>query len=140
VSAEGIVGWLWGNAQTAAVVMLALAAAGILIRTGYLVALALADLRLRWRGGDAAGQLADWLSGGRGGPGGHSLLYTSYLQSDAWRARRERTLMLAGGTCQRCGRARAREAHHLTYDRLTREKDADLLAVCVPCHRQLHGR
>ena len=112
------------------------------MRVGYLVALAVADLRLRWRGGDAAGQLADWLSqgvpGGRGGR--HSALYETYLQTDAWRARRERTLLLAGYTCQRCGRAKATDAHHLTYDRLGRERDGDLLALCEPCHGALHGR
>jgi HNH endonuclease len=140
VTVEGAIGWVWRNAETTAVVFLVLAGAGLLVRVGYLVALALADLRLRWRGGDAAGQLADWLSGGRGGPGGHSLLYTTYLQSDAWRARRERTLLLAGGVCQRCGRERATDAHHKHYRTLGRERDGDLEALCPACHAQLHGR
>jgi hypothetical protein len=142
VTGEGLVGWLWRNAEAVAPVGLGLAALLLVVRVGYLVALAVADLRLRWWGGDAAGQLADWLSdGGRRGPGGrHSALYTTYLQTDAWRARRERTLLLAGYTCQRCGRAKATDAHHLTYDRLGRERDGDLLALCEPCHGALHGR
>jgi hypothetical protein len=142
VGIEGPVGWLWRNAETVAPAALALAALLLVVRVGYLVALAVADLRLRWRGGDAAGQLADWLSqgvpGARGGR--HSALYTTYLQTDAWRARRERTLLLAGYTCQHCGRAKATDAHHLTYDRLGCERDGDLLALCEPCHGALHGR
>ena len=64
----------------------------LLVRVAYLAAVALADLRLRWRGGDAAGELADWLS--EGAPGGrrsdgrrHSVLYETYLQTPAWRER-----------------------------------------------------
>jgi 5-methylcytosine-specific restriction endonuclease McrA len=64
--------------------------------------------------------------------------YVSYMQSDAWRARRARTLMLAGSACQRCG-ARVTAAHHQTYDRLGHERDADLEALCPGCHAAAHG-
>ena len=40
--------------------------------------------------------------------------------------------MLAGYACQRCGRAKATDAHHLTYERLGRERDGDLLARARP--------
>ena len=138
MTAEGAVGWLWANSSTLALVTLIAAALVILVRVGYLVALALADLRLHWRGGDAAGALADWL--GARGAGGHTAFYDAYLQSDAWRARRARCLQLAGGVCQDCGRKRATDAHHLTYERLGDERPEDLLAVCEPCHNRLHGR
>jgi 5-methylcytosine-specific restriction endonuclease McrA len=67
-------------------------------------------------------------------------VYATYMASPQWRARSQRTLLLAGGTCQRCGRAPAREAHHLTYDRLGFERDDDLQALCKACHRAAHGR
>jgi hypothetical protein len=138
VTAEGAVGWLWAHSSTVALVTLSVAAVGLLVRVGYLVALALADLRLHWRGGDAAGALADWL--GARGAGGHTAFYDAYLQSDAWRAKRARVLQLAGGVCQDCGRARATDAHHLTYARLGAERPEDLRALCPRCHARAHGR
>jgi hypothetical protein len=134
----GVVGWLLEHGAVAFWVVVAVATAIVLVRVAYNVALAWADLRLRHRAGDAAGALTDWL--GARGPDGRSAFYHAYLASPEWAARSKRTLTLAGGTCQRCGRARAREAHHLTYERLGHEADADLLAVCVPCHLALHGR
>ena len=137
--------WFWAHAEQLVFPLAAIVALLLLVRVAYLAAVALADLRLRWRGGDAAGQLADWLSegaaGGRRGDGRrHSVLYETYLQTPAWRERRGRTLMLAGYACQRCGRAKATDAHHLTYERLGRERDGDLLALCEACHGALHGR
>jgi hypothetical protein len=134
----GVVGWLLAHGEQLVWPAFWLALAVVLSRVAYNAALAWADLRLRWRGGDAAGALTDWL--GARGTRGRTRLYEAYMQSPEWAERRARTLMLAGGLCQACGRARAREAHHLTYDRLGREPDADPIAVCPRCHRQLHGR
>jgi hypothetical protein len=49
-----------------------------------------------------------------------------------------RTSTRAGGICQQCGKARATDAHHLTYVRLGFEEDKDLRALCAACHRLAH--
>jgi hypothetical protein len=134
----GVASWLLEHGPTLAPWVLALAFLVVLARIGYSVALAWSDLRLRHRLGGTAGAATDWLRDR--GPEGRSGLYRAYMASPQWAERRGRTLMLAGGTCQRCGQRRATEAHHLTYDRLGRERDQDLLALCGPCHQALHGR
>jgi hypothetical protein len=137
-------GFLWEHAEATFYVLVGVVVLIVLARVGYNVALAWADLRLRHRLGDATGAATDWLSPGareKGGPGGrHSAVYQWYMQSPQWAARRERTLMLAGGTCQKCGRERATDAHHKHYRTLGFERDGDLLAVCGACHRRLHSR
>ena len=133
-----VVGWLLEHGATTFWLLFVGAIALALGRLAYVVVLAWSDLRLRHRAGNAAGAIADVL--GARGADGRSGLYTAYMSSPEWAERRGRTLMLAGGTCQRCGQRRATEAHHLTYDRLGRERDGDLLAVCAPCHQRLHGR
>jgi phage terminase large subunit GpA-like protein len=42
--------------------------------------------------------------------------------------------------CEHCGERRAVQAHHLTYERLGDELLTDLLAVCLECHEEIHGR
>jgi hypothetical protein len=66
-------------------------------------------------------------------------MYQTYRQLPAWAARRQRTLMLAGGAYQRCG-GRAVDAHHRRYRTLGHERDGDLEALCTHCHAQAHGR
>lgn len=134
-AAGGVLGWLFAHGQAALVAVVAAAVVVVAVRLGYTVAHALVDLRLRHRAGDAAGALADYL---QGDAAGRSPEYVSYLQTDAWRERRARTLMLAGGSCQRCG-ARASDAHHRHYRTLGRERDADLEALCPGCHRRAHA-
>src|SRR5215204_37552 len=51
----GVVSWLLEHGTAAFWVIVAVAAAVVLARLAYVVALAWADLRLRWRGGDALG-------------------------------------------------------------------------------------
>jgi 5-methylcytosine-specific restriction endonuclease McrA len=64
--------------------------------------------------------------------------YSGYLRSPPWQARRRRTIALAGGMCQHCGRRRAVQVHHLTYKRVGRERDRDLVALCWSCHQRAH--
>lgn len=132
-----VLGWLVAHGEATMVVLGVLVVVVVAGRAAYSVAWLWHDLRLRRHGADAAGALAAYLGRDAGGRSGE---YRSYMASPAWAERRARTLMLAGGTCQRCGAARATEAHHLTYDRLTRERDSDLLALCSRCHHALHGR
>ena len=131
-------GWWWRHADALFWVALALAVLVVGGATAYRVADARATLKLKRGGAGAAEAFTRWL--GARGPDGLTGLYRAYLVSPQWAERSRRTILLAGGTCQRCGRRTATQAHHLTYDRLTRERDADLLAVCKPCHDALHGR
>ncbi|HVG96165.1 MAG TPA: hypothetical protein VNK05_04665 [Chloroflexota bacterium] len=123
-AAAGVLGWLFAHGAAVLVVVVALTALVVVARAGYTVAAAWTDLRLRHRAGDAAGRSGEYLT---------------YLQADAWRARRARTLLLAGGACQRCGR-RATDAHHKTYERLGNERDGDREALCGGCHDRRRGR
>lgn len=64
--------------------------------------------------------------------------YHRYLETPAWKAKRDRVMRRAGGTCEACGVARATEVHHLTYERVFEEPLFDLVAICGPCHRRIH--
>jgi len=62
-----------------------------------------------------------------------------YLPSEHWtetsrRVRGERPW------CEVCQDARSQNVHHLSYDRLWRERDEDLQAICRPCHERTHSR
>ena len=82
--------------------------------------------------------------------------YEQYLASPQWRLRRERALRLAFYRCQSpvcpdhqarlltdaelASRSRYRlEVHHLTYARVGRELDDDLIVLCADCHAAIHG-
>lgn len=69
--------------------------------------------------------------------------YNAYLNSEHWQELREKVLYRDGFRCQLnlwgCTRA-ATQVHHLTYERVTREKMSDLTSVCKNCHEQQHER
>jgi hypothetical protein len=66
---------------------------------------------------------------------------TQYLRSAHWLDRRRRYFAAGHLYCERpgCWR-RAADVHHRNYWRLGQEADGDLMAVCRPCHDELHGR
>ena len=43
-------------------------------------------------------------------------------------------------TCEKCGKRRATEVHHLTYLRVFNELPSDLMALCRQCHAEVHWR
>lgn len=62
-------------------------------------------------------------------------VYRTYLASEAWALLCERVRARDKQTCQKCEWAGgALDVHHLTYDRATRERLSDLVALCRPCH------
>jgi hypothetical protein len=67
-----------------------------------------------------------------------SLPYEQYLQTAHWRARRNTALKRAGYRCSRCSVGRQLQVHHLSYDRLGAELDADLEVLCRGCHLGEH--
>ena len=73
----------------------------------------------------------------REGKEGLSEEYREYLNSPEWANVRFRIIVRAGYTCEGCERDnRTLEVHHLTYLRLGRERDSDLLALCKTCHKR----
>ena len=74
--------------------------------------------------------------------------YRVYLAGPVWQHRRSLVLRRSGWVCERCGRRPAVQVHHLRYPRqcragsrrwLAQERLADLQAVCLMCHDQLHA-
>ena len=66
--------------------------------------------------------------------------YDRYMQTPEWKERRQLVLKRANYVCEGCGKAKATEVHHLTYERLGKEMLFDLVAVCDECHRKIHPR
>lgn len=65
------------------------------------------------------------------------LAYNRYMRSTRWKKKRARAIRGAKCVCAICKQkfpAWKLQAHHLTYDRLYRERMSDLQVVCVPCH------
>lgn len=65
--------------------------------------------------------------------------YKAYLNSKEWHKIRDKVMRRAKGICEVCGDMGASEVHHKTYKRIYQEKLKDLLAVCKPCHLEVHG-
>ena len=68
--------------------------------------------------------------------------YLDYLQTVAWKRKREAVLERANYVCQAQMQGcfgRASQAHHLTYEHVFDEPLFDLVAVCRNCHERLHS-
>jgi 5-methylcytosine-specific restriction endonuclease McrA len=64
--------------------------------------------------------------------------YQAHFASATWKAFRQDTLIAARWTCE-CGDSGPDvEVHHLTYERLGKEKPEDIIVLCPPCHRERH--
>jgi hypothetical protein len=63
--------------------------------------------------------------------------FGSYYESQEWLRTREQILARDGYECQACGNT-AECVHHLTYDRLGKENDLDLMSLCNACHIKIH--
>lgn len=67
--------------------------------------------------------------------------YQKYINSAQWKRLRKYAIEQAGGVCQQCGvtkYSRALEVHHLTYERLGKERLSDLKVLCDICHKGKH--
>jgi len=75
----------------------------------------------------------------RAGPEVWAIRYRLYLRSADWHALRAHVLARAEWRCQACGVASPKlDVHHQTYERVGREAQGDLRAVCRGCHDTLH--
>ena len=64
--------------------------------------------------------------------------YHHYIKSKAWARKRQTLFAARGKKCEICGSGLNVEVHHLSYERLGREKLKDLQIVCGNCHRTTH--
>lgn len=65
--------------------------------------------------------------------------YSEYLMSRWWQNRRRQKIKSVGDKCERCGADLGLQVHHLSYDRLWGEKNADLEVLCGDCHEHEHA-
>jgi 5-methylcytosine-specific restriction endonuclease McrA len=64
--------------------------------------------------------------------------YNSYISSKKWAKRRRRYYACNPNTCKVCGSREEITLHHLTYERLGKELDADLMPLCWKHHQSFH--
>lgn len=63
--------------------------------------------------------------------------YNKYLNSPAWKERREEVLKRDNYLCQSCLKARATQVHHLSYKHWGDEPLFELISVCAECHERI---
>jgi hypothetical protein len=66
--------------------------------------------------------------------------YSAYLESDLWARTRTLALEYHGDACCLCNAKRRVNVHHRTYDRIGKERLADLIVLCRDCHAIYHGK
>ncbi len=66
--------------------------------------------------------------------------YRKYLASRLWRLKTAAVRKRCKGICERCGRAKMSDTHHLTYERLYNEPLEDLEGQCERCHAFESGK
>lgn len=64
--------------------------------------------------------------------------WAKYLESDHWKRRRARAVLLAEWACQLCKSTKDLQVHHNTYERLGGELDSDLIVLCGYHHKWYH--
>jgi len=67
---------------------------------------------------------------------GNSQQYQEYLKSEQWQIKRSVALQQAEFMCEHCGDTSKLEVHHKTYERLYKERLADLEVLCSRCHER----
>lgn len=67
--------------------------------------------------------------------------YEQYMKSVEWKNLRMSIYAKRGRKCEKCGQDKGEiHAHHLTYERFTKELEEDIMLLCRPCHEKEHGR
>lgn len=67
--------------------------------------------------------------------------YHDYIKSEEWRAKAKAAYIRAEYHCCLCGKSDAKiNAHHNTYERLGKERPADLAVLCCECHKSVKAR
>ena len=66
-----------------------------------------------------------------------SRFYQEYMESEAWKLKRQEAIDRTGGFCNDCSDD-ATQVHHLTYRNLGHEHPSDLVALGEACHEDRH--
>lgn len=66
------------------------------------------------------------------------LVYSQYINSPEWVRRRIEYFAHHNRICRACGKGTNIHLHHLTYERMGRELDRDLMVLCERCHAAVH--
>lgn len=64
-----------------------------------------------------------------------------YLNSKHWRILRKKIYDKYNGKCKKCHKtfdSQHMNVHHLTYKRIGKEKESDLVLLCEKCHSKIH--
>lgn len=62
-----------------------------------------------------------------------------YLRSEEWSDLKLLRLKIAQNKCECCGLTNSLQLHHITYERLTKERIEDLAILCSFCHTKIHS-
>jgi len=66
--------------------------------------------------------------------------YVEYLSTTGWRVRSHQAMERANWRCEMdATHDGPLQVHHLTYARVGRERDDDLIVLCDECHARHHG-
>jgi hypothetical protein len=65
--------------------------------------------------------------------------YDAYISSERWAGRRASYYKNHERKCAACASASSIHLHHLTYERMGNELDADLIPLCESCHDKVHA-
>lgn len=66
--------------------------------------------------------------------------YQHYLCSREWAEKRNLVLERCGGVCERCGKYKVEQIHHLSYAHKYDELPEELAGWCPHCHAWTHGK
>lgn len=66
--------------------------------------------------------------------------YYEYIKSQQWYTRTASIRKRNGGICECCNMRYGDSVHHRSYEHLGDERDEELLHLCTPCHREIHGK
>jgi 5-methylcytosine-specific restriction endonuclease McrA len=96
----------------------------------------------KWRA--PARQIVEWVKPKSETKIDYKQKYEKYLSGNHWRKVRERFFRKVHngkGRCFICGTFDGRlDVHHLTYERIGREKLNDLRCLCEKCHKIVHEK
>jgi len=66
--------------------------------------------------------------------------YKRYLKSEKWRLLKQKLFRERGFNCELCKSQRNLHVHHITYERLGKEEDDDVMILCEGCHKKAHKK
>jgi len=66
------------------------------------------------------------------------LYYKKYIQSEIWRSFRNRIFKKRGFKCELCDSKKNLQLHHITYERIGKEDENDVIILCQECHKKAH--